>query len=229
MNTFFQQKYNKYKNKYLILKKLLNQKGSGRPPYRVLVIGGGTPELYGQGFFEVGDHPTSNFGVGQDWTHQQFWTDLETNLKTTLGDLKFEIIIIDKGSTSWLPEENFDLFLRTSMKFLAPEGIFLLEGPFAYKDNTDEKHEIIRKYGVNIIGRIGFGKVIDNDIYTIYSPNRGGLLMDRRDINKSDINIGDITPGTWNPVGFINPNPAFKYIMEEKNQIDFIKKRFLHT
>ena len=224
MNNFFQQKYNKYKNKYLILKKLLNQKGSGTPPYRVLVIGGGDPGLYREGFFEVGDHPTSNFGAGQDWTRQQFWTDLET----TLGDLKFEIIIIDKGSLSWLPKEIFNLFLRTSMKFLDPEGIFLLEGPFARSDVTVEIHDKMKENGFKIIGRIGFGKVIDNDIYTIYSPNRGGIFMDSSDINKSDINIGDITPGTWNTAGYINTNSEFKYIMEEKNQIDFIK-RFLHT
>jgi hypothetical protein len=223
MNTFFQQKYNKYKNKYLILKKLLNQKGSGIPPYKVLVIGGGDPGLYGQGFFEVGGHPTSNFGAGQDWTHPQFWTDLETKL----GDLKFEIIILDKGSTSWLQKEMFDLFLRTSMKFLVPEGIFLLEGPFAHNDNTVEIHDTIKEHRLNIIGRIGFGKVMDNNIYTIYSPNRGGLLIDRKDINISDINIGDITPGTWNLMGYININRDFKYVTEEQNQIEFIKKRFI--
>ena len=222
MNIFFQQKYNKYKNKYLILKKLLNQKGSGEPPYSVLVIGGGTPGLYGKGFFEVGDHTTSNFGAGQDWTQQQFWTDL----KTTLRDLKFEIIIIDKGSTSSLQKEIFDLFLRTIMQFLVPEGIFLLEGPFVHNDNTVELHDTMKKHRLNIIGRIGFEKVIDNNIYTIYSPNRGGLLIDRKDINISDINIGDITPGTWNLVGYINTNRDFKYVKEEKNLIDFIKKRF---
>ena len=215
-NTLYQQKYNKYKNKYLILKKLLNQEGSGEPPFRVLVIGGGNPELYGQGFFEVGGHHTSNFGAGQDWTNSQFWTDLETHLR----DMKFEIIIIDQGSTSWL-RETHDLLLRTSVKLLVPEGIFLLEGPFVHNNNT-EIHDKMKEHNLNIVGRIGFGKVMDNNILTIYSPTNGRLL---ETIDSTDIN-GNITPGDWQSAGFILPNKDFKYV-KEKNQIEFIKNRFL--
>ena len=220
----FKEKYNKYKYKYLSLNKLLNQKGQGGPPHKVLVVGGGNPNLYGEGFYEVGNHPTSNFGAGRDWNCPQFWKDL---CRQTKG-MTFDIMIIDKGSLSWFNKNCIDFILIIIAKRLALEGIFLLEGPHVRNDHETDISVIIRKnienrkISLNNIGRIGCGKVMDNMIYTIYSRQQGKIL---ESIDRSGIN-GDILPGSWDERGFIIINPDFVYVTE-LNQIEFIKNRFL--
>ena len=220
----FEEKYNKYKYKYFSLKELINQKGQGMPPFKVLIFGGGNPELYGQGFYEVGFHPTSNFGAGKDWHDPRFWSDLDNELK----NMTFDVIMIDDGSGSWLSEKCMIPIITLIITRLVKGGIFILEGPHV-RDNDDNIHDItimirkeIKNIGFNTVGRIGCGGVYDNRIYTLYSLDQGEILQK---IDKSGINE-DILPGPWNPQGFIDRNPNFKYV-KELNQREFVKNRFL--
>jgi hypothetical protein len=217
----FEEKYNKYKYKYFSLKELINQKGQGTPPFKVLIFGGGHPDLYGQGFYEVGFHPTSNFGAGKDWHDPRFWSDLDNELK----NMTFDVIMIDDGSGSWLSEKCMIPIITLIITRLVKGGIFILEGPHA-RDNGDDITNMIRKEikrcDFNIVGRIGCGEVYDNKIYTLYSLDQGEILQK---IDKSGINE-DILPGSLDPQNFIIKNPNFKYV-KELNQVEFIKKRFL--
>jgi hypothetical protein len=183
-----------------------------------MVIGGGTPELYGIGFFEVGGHPTSNFGKDRDWKDPKFWTVLDDKL----GDKKFKAIIIDKGSVSHLQNINLNSFCLTIIKHISDEGVVLIEGPSTRPAAPDDIYSQIRQglfdIGLIPIGKIGFRKVIDDDIYTLYSPGTAEIL------HKTNINPPEMIVGTWDPRGFIQPNPDFKYV-SEPNQIEFIRDR----
>ena len=217
--NLFEKKYLKYKSKYLSLKKQFNQKGLGNPPFECMVIGGGNPDLYGDGFFEVGNHPNANFGKGRDWNDPKFWTDLDEELR----DKQFQAIVIDKGSASWLRDVDLDNMCLIIIKHIFEEGIVLIEGPFV-NDVPDDIYSKIRqsivKIGFNPIGKVGFGMVIDNDIYTIYSQGSGSILS-RENVNSQDEDVG-----TWDPRGFIIVNPGFTYVTEP-NQIEFIRNRIL--
>ena len=73
---------------------------------KILVIGGGRPGLYSSDFFQVGNHPTSNFGKDKDWSILSFWTELDT----LLDNHKFIGVIFDNGSESWLYKISNEIF-----------------------------------------------------------------------------------------------------------------------
>src|SRR5579872_5047003 len=107
------------KNKNLVLK------------LKQILIGGGRPELYGQYFFEVGDHPTSNYGhsPGQDWTTLVFWQGLHALI--TGKKYKFKVIMFDSGSESWLancPDDVIDCMVDDVFSnCLDKDGIIMME------------------------------------------------------------------------------------------------------
>ena len=224
----FQHKYLKYKNKYQILKNEIIQKGSGKPPFECLVFGGGNPALYGNGFYEVGNHPTSNYGANQMWhNNPTFWDNLDTELE--LLGIKFFAAIIDNGTFSWLnghlerldATETINRMCLIMSKYVYDDGIVCMEGigepgMFVYQNLEDS--------GFNVIGTIGLGKIIDDDYYTIYSKHKGDLL------SKEDINVDSDTmhPGEFMPNGYRDKNPKFKYT-KEATQIEFIRNRIINV
>ena len=61
--SLFQHKYLKYKNKYLILKNEIIQKGSGKPPFQCLVFGNTPDEDKVVGFYDIGIWANANYGT----------------------------------------------------------------------------------------------------------------------------------------------------------------------
>ena len=232
--SLFQHKYLKYKNKYLILKNKMIQKGSGNPPFQCLVFGGGSSKLYGNGFYEVGDHATANYGVNQSWHHNPtYWDNLDKTLES-LGH-NFFAGIIDSGSLSWLngqlniyaqvdtitATETINRMCLIMFKYIYDEGIVCIEG---IGEPDIFVHQNLVDAGFNIIGTIGFGKIIDNNYYTIYSKNKG-LMLSMEDVN---VDSDTLNPGTIMPNGYRNANPKFKYT-KETSQIEFIKNRIINV
>ena len=227
-------KYLKYKNKYF---NLLNQNGGIVQPGmaaaepepepeqkpllapqqnidRVLVIGGGSEDRYGIGFFEIGNHPTS-----KDWTKVLFWD----KLNILLGNYKFDAIIFDNGSESWttnIPDNVFnDNIIPLILNHINEDGFILTTGK---KVRNDKSSTVILdkllNCGFTNVGLLRFGNVIEDQIYNILSPNNADI------IDKTDIHDIDTEIGTYDPRGFIIENQAFKSVTE-KNQIVFIRNR----
>jgi len=77
--------------------------------------------------------------------------------------------------------------------------------------------------GFKPIGKVGFGNVINDNIYTIYSKN--GITTSPF-IDREDINPLNVISGTWDERGFIIKNPNFKYAIET-NQVDFVSNSMI--
>jgi len=210
--SIYYEKYLKYKNKYVELKR-----GGGKPPFEILVIGGGKSDLYSNGFYEVGNHPTSNFGNGKDWNNARFWEELDEEL----GELKFKSIIIDKGSGSWLHGIDFDKLCLIIIKHIYEEGVILIED---YEDGINEKIKgKLLELGFNNIGIVGVGANGVFDCYNILSLGSGEILP-KDNLNRPGLER--LIPDPTNKFGYPKTNPEFVW-SPEKNQIEFIRNRLL--
>lgn len=98
---------------------------------KALVIGGGSPNLHTprEYYFEVGNHPTSDFGKGMDWNQAEFWTILRDTLVS--GNYQFHVIFIDQGSQSWFHDMEIDTFVsmfsELCQSVLHETGVILIE------------------------------------------------------------------------------------------------------
>ena len=185
---------------------------------QILVIGGGRSDLYSSDFFEVGNHPTSNFGKDKDWRILSFWIELDI----LLDNHKFKGIIFDNGSESWLydiPTEVFDTIMLIIVKHIYDEGIIITIGKCVRSSNTKILDNLLA-IGFNNIGILRFGPVIDDNIFNILSLSNAEII-DKTNIYQPCIDIG-----TWDPRGFVVVNPEFNSVIE-KNQIEFIRNRLL--
>lgn len=225
----YKNKYLKYKNKYLTLKTQIGASGGG--PFHTLVIGGGDSIRYGDGFFEVGNHPVANFGENKNWNDENFWLELFDFLN--IYNLKFKSIIIDNGSASWLnsiPENVIEFIAFLFSEVIDKEGIILIHAR-KYTDNrvdhtkhrepfTEVLYNTLKGLNFKDINMIRFGNSIDDDVNLILSLQNGAILRDRTNVYAPTINIG-----RWNSNGYIeNIDPTFKSV-NEKDQIEFIKNR----
>jgi len=95
----------------------------------ILIIGGGDNAVYKprNKYFEVGYHPTSDYGSGLDWNNPSFWESL-IDLLLTLR-LKFRCIIMDEGSSCHLPNDIFfyNIFILLCQTFLVDDGVIIME------------------------------------------------------------------------------------------------------
>jgi len=186
----------------------------------VFVIGGGDdPNLYGGGFFVTGCHRISDYGADKDWNTEEYW-DI---LNKLLGDSKFDAIIFDNGSESWItdiPDNVFnDYIIPIILNHINEDGFILTTGKNVRNDkfSTFILDKLLNG-GLNIVGLLRFGNVIDDCIYNILSPNNADII-DKTNIYNKDMDIG-----TWDERGFVIENSNFKSV-PEKNQIEFIRNR----
>jgi hypothetical protein len=169
----YKEKYLKYKKKYLKLK------GGASfiipKTHKVLVIGGGAPyycedqppELCG--FYEIGNHPSSYYGIGKDWSTTIFWDELES--KFAEDSLIFDAIIFDRGSESWLPFDNeilMEKIINVLMNYLNPNGILIAPVDFKHLKNS-KLNNLIWLQGLNIIGIMAFDLAYQGEYYNILS------------------------------------------------------------
>jgi hypothetical protein len=218
----YKNKYLKYKYKYL---KLKNQIGLGNGPFHTLVLGGGTSTLYGDGFFEVGGHSTSNYGANEDWKDSTFWYKLYHHLLTQ--NIKFKSIIIDEGSGSWFKDVSSDIIDFIAFLFkeiIYDEGIIMIEGEVDKRHNEkfiEQLYIILKSIGFKDIGVLRFGSPIDGNNKLILSLNNGNVLKDKHNIFEPTISIGrfDRTRGY-----VVNIDPSYTHV-REPDQIEFIKNR----
>ena len=221
MNT-----YKKNKTNY----NLLCQLGSGTSPYRFLVIGGGTPDLYGQGFYEVGSHPTANYGAGKDWNDKYFWSGLATELSKL--QIKFDGIIFDNGSFSWIIGDRakfvFESLIRTFEIFLNTNGIIIIT---AY--NARGTEEQITEFHARMSGSFMFTyatpgefRLNDNhsgDVFRIFQRNGGKLEISSDNIYPVDLS-NKFSRGDNTNYSLIYKNDT--KCVEEKTLPDFLISRF---
>jgi hypothetical protein len=188
--------------------------------HKVLVIGGGNPNLYNdEHFFEVGNHPTSNYGVGLDWSKIEFWHDLNI----LLADHKFLTVMFDIGSESWLynlTDDVFNYMMYLILTHTYEDGIVIVEGRRVRSSRIQLFSRLI-DIGFNNIGLVRFGPIINDDIFNILSLVTGDI------IDKTNIFPPDIAIGEWDPRGFIIQPPELKSVSEQ-NQIEFIKNRIIN-
>lgn len=160
----------------------LHQLGSGSPPFRFLVIGGGDPNLYGEGFFEVGGHESSNYGAGKNWTTDEFWTGLIDHLLD--HKMSFDGIIFDPGSFSWIRGENKEEIFRNILyifeAFLKPNGVIVVEAYNARGTDDDTKYFHEQLMGADALqfaypGEFRLNDGHTGDVYRIFQK-QGGVL-----------------------------------------------------
>ena len=185
---------------------------------QVLVFGGGNPDLYGDGFFEVGSHPTSKFGIDKDWRYIEFWQELDL----FLDEYKFYAIIFDNGSESWLYDISIDVsnyIMMLIMKHIYNDGFILTTGRRIRSSETDTKIlDKLLDIGFNNIGILRFGPIMNDDIFNILSLEHADII-DKTNIYPIDTDIGE-----WDQRGFIKENKLFQSVIED-NQIEFIRNR----
>lgn len=202
---------------------------------RVLVIGGGNPLLYNSKYFYViGDHDTSNYGRDKTWNLISFWK----NLQNILTLKKFDVIIFDSGSESWLPKNSnvFNKIINLIIPLLNDNGIILVTGLFKNNDTHSEYHRIHTALyltgELNIVGYfVIFNKGGEQIVYNIFSK----ALNIESTIIKDMTNIY-ITPiELRNKINFYISKTDYtktyyykkENCVEEETQIEFIKKRIL--
>jgi len=206
---------------------------SGLPiSQHILVIGGGNPDLYGEAFFEVGNHDSASWGNSKhgeevtDWNDLNFWK----NLDKYLGPKQFDVLYIDQGSESHMYNINIDNMYRCLAPHLSENFILILPGDGStvgrYSINSTVMEFIKRFRRLTPFGRIGFSNmrmgVNDYQYYTLYNMSGDTSVIKFRsgDLNSA---ICQITNAQGNTIH----NPNFKCITDVSNIADFIKSRIL--
>lgn len=250
----FKNKYLKYKKKYLDLSASVGtsflcspQKGGAAfsfdRSHKVLVIGGGSgftdycqnqpPDICG--FYEIGDHERSYYGIGKNWETSEFWIGLEQKLSE--DNLVFDAIIIDHGSESWIPIDNRDIMkiiISTLINRLNPKGILIIEVNFdSLEYNRSRLNTLFWLGGLNVVGITSFEEhgllyniqsrvdKLDNILLEnkqgLYSPNT--IIREKKWIRyKSGIRQSDFASVVD---GIILP--------EEKTIVEFCKNRIINN
>ena len=139
----------------------------------ILVLGGGDESLYQprERFFEVGSHPTSDFGSGQDWSKQNFWLQLIDVLSSTAH--QFRVIIMDEGSSSWFELVDSEFFARTFImicdNFLSKDGVVILEAYFLPQLGDNNFLSVLHYHLIQHLPRLGYFCSSGNtDVFFIY-------------------------------------------------------------
>ena len=112
----------------------------------ILVFGGGNSD---KSVLDIDKNATiigSHTGImkGQDWTKQIYWE----NLSKKLGNNLFNIISIDSGSSSWLPDIILPNIIKIVKTNLNSDGIFMFEQVFFDRLN---KHHPLSNYNIYAI------------------------------------------------------------------------------
>ena len=194
--------------------------------YKYMVIGGGRLDLYKCKFYEVGNHPTANYGVGIDWLTKEFWDNFNKI------SVKFNAIIIDSGSEGYLPtyKDNNDIYVNhmipAIMNKLNDNGVIIINNYVIRDANNQQQHiidllkQMVDKYKLKNNGNFMSKETGWGTIYGIYSKSDKIKL-------KNNHNIHNIKPSDFGKLhenGFIVFNDKYKSINED-NIIDFIINR----
>jgi len=199
---------------------------------RVLVIGGGDQSLYDPDYFYViGDHNTSNYGKGKKWNNNLFWNNLQKNL--TLK--KFDAVIFDNGSESWLPEDAvFNKIINLIISLLNDNGIILAIGLFKNNNKHDKEHRIHTALYLNTnLNTVGYF-IIENTVYNIYSKVKNiesTIITDMKNIYINTAQLREKISFWTSKTDKTDTTKHYFYekknCVKEKDQIEFIKKRIL--
>ena len=187
------------------------------PNKSVLIIGGGNPLLYGSDYYEVGGHPTSDFGKDKDWREKIFWDELETSM----GDKKFKAIYFDEGSESWLQDIKEPILIQICnlfRKILEKEGVIIIASWTKLKNIL---YKILLEDNCFLSSfRIGKGM---SEKYNIFSflPLHQTLLKDKTHIYEGNDDILGVDMGGWTKW-----DPKMSEVVEQ-NIVDFIRKRII--
>ena len=216
-------------NTYKINKKkynLLCQLGSGKPPFRFLVIGG-YPKLYGQGFFEVGPHSSANYGSGQDWNNIAFWIQLYTHFGKT--GMKFDGIIFDDKSFPQINTFSIEIIVKILSIFalyLNDNGIIIIK---AYNAKTLKN---INTFHTQLIGSFEFKNTEPcefrlngehtGDVFRIFQKINGILPIKTQSIYNIDLNNQLITVDSKNNLIYDTTKPN----VDESTLTEFLISRF---
>ena len=220
--------YKKTKSYY----RSLCQMGRGKPPYRFLVIGGGRENLYGDGFFEVGDHPTANYGRGGNWHTNEFWKGLNKYLFD--NRLSFDAMIIDDGSFSWILENHdkiFEHILTIFEMYLSENGVMIITAYSARRMLPHMAHFYDMVSGTDMFeyadpGEFYFSDDQQGDVFRMFQRKNAVVpFTNLTNIWKVDLD---------NKLIKVNQNDVLLYdgtkkAVNEKTIIEFIKTRFKNT
>jgi len=134
MNTYITNKL-KYNSLYCSI-------GGGNPPFRFLVIGGSDRYSYGDGFYEVGSHRSSNYGIGLDWKTHDFWDNLIQEL--VANKYYFDVCFFDANFfLQFTNPAMFEKILDIFSMFLKENGCIILN---AYNITNPNENNIERQF-----------------------------------------------------------------------------------
>ena len=98
--------------------------GGGNPPFRFLVIGGSNLYSYGDGFYEVGTHNSSNYDKSLNWNTRSFWEGISNEL---IGK-NFDVCFFDVNSFSQITNADvLGSILDIFTMFLKENGCIILK------------------------------------------------------------------------------------------------------
>ena len=140
---------------------------------KILVLGGGIPELYDDNFYTVGDHPSSDFGSGKDWNNIDFWSELHEELVKI--NIKFKAVIFDAGSESWFEKisknaEFYNILYLILTECTNEDGLMILSTKFADRsisqvaEMIDQDYPLIKKISSFRLNKPEFEQC---DIYSV--------------------------------------------------------------
>ena len=213
--------YNRKKHINMIIEKQIN--------ISLLMIGG-SPDIDNMysnivlKFTSIGNHKGAIM-EGEDWDNDTYWDKARTALESKKGiDYKFDCIMFDPGSGSWLYNTNKDKLGNFINYFLKDSGIVIADKDEVHKEifNKIESHEILRRKFILMSG------VIDQDT-TVYGEMRIMCLLSK---NNSEIltklsNVNGIE-NDWNGNVLSDFSPKGKTLLKNISTTiyDLLKKIF---
>ena len=221
--------YKKTKSNY----QSLCQIGRGNAPFRFLVIGGGHKDLYGDGFFEVGNHESANYGAGLDWTRDAFWSELTQYLLD--NNMFFEVIIFDEGSFSWITnnqEKVFENILNIFERHVSENGVMIITAYNARRTPpaVARFYELMRGTDMFVYANPGEFILSDGgsgDVFRIFQRQTATTMpfTDHTSIYQVDLDNNFVTEKHNKVLAYDSKKKA----VDEKTIIEFIKTRFKNT
>lgn len=143
---------------------------------KILVIGGGNPELYDHNYYEIGSHGTSDYGAGLDWAQSNFYDGLKIHLEDQ--NPLFQMILIDQGSASWLDNFNFEAFGKIIEPYMDTHSVLVFtENQIKWWPNEFTRKMGFKKQHIFRIDNksLMYG-TINRTSYVIYSQVKDHIL-----------------------------------------------------
>ena len=250
--SLFQHKYLKYKNKYLILKNEIIQKGSGKPPFQCLVFGNTPDEDEVVGFYDIGIWANANYGKNLldnkqlTWNglmgEPEFWDNLDTELtkmrksKDKLKDESFIAAIFDRSLVFWLNNIARIKICEILSKHMSYDGIVCVEGIKEIMEEIMDSNPLITDDDIRKIydfhGRLEYLQFYRIGTIGINTPAQGKndyyTLYSKNEHTNIIVDDSTINKTLNNMIPYKQGhiNQTFKYITET-TQTQFIKNKII--